>query len=100
MGGEGHLVVRHMLQSPEEMLEKGRVFAHSTLEPGASIGFHIHSGESEIYYIFSGSGEINDNGEVKPVKSGDTIITPDGQGHGIKNTGDEPMHFIAIILYA
>ena len=99
MDGNGHLVIRHMLISPDEMLQKGRVFAHSTLEPGASIGYHMHEGESEIYYIYSGRGEINDNGEIKPIKAGDTIITQNGQGHSIKNTSDEALHFIALILY-
>ena len=100
MGGEGHLAIRHILTSPDEMLRKGRAFAHSTLEPGASIGYHLHEGESEIYYIYSGKGEINDNGEIRPIRAGDTIVTPDGHGHGIKNTGDDPLHFIALILYA
>ena len=100
LGGNGHLVVRHLLLSPEEMLNKGRVFAHSTLEPGASIGYHIHTGDCEIYYIVSGHGEINDNCEIRSVKAGDVTITPDGHSHGLKNTGEEPLHFIALILYA
>jgi len=100
MGGEGHLAIRHILTSPDELLNKGRAFAHSTLEPGASIGYHIHEGESEIYYIYSGEGEINDNGTTIPVKPGDAIVTPNGHGHGIRNTGEEALHFIALILYA
>jgi mannose-6-phosphate isomerase-like protein (cupin superfamily) len=98
-GGEGTVTVRSLLNGENEMYGKGRVFAHSTLQPGCSIGFHIHNNESETYYIYSGTGEFNDNGTVKTVKAGDVTFTGAGEGHGIKNTGTEPLEFIALILY-
>jgi mannose-6-phosphate isomerase-like protein (cupin superfamily) len=97
--GEGSVTVRSLLNNPEEMYGKGRVFAHSTLEPGCSIGFHIHQDESETYYIYSGTGEFDDNGILKTVTAGDVTFTGAGEGHGLKNTGTEPLHFIALILY-
>ncbi|MDR2374965.1 MAG: hypothetical protein LBD96_00850 [Treponema sp.] len=39
-----------------------------------------------------------DNGTVKPVKPGDTIITGNGASHSIKNTGDTPLIFHAAIV--
>jgi mannose-6-phosphate isomerase-like protein (cupin superfamily) len=81
------------------MHHKGRVFAHTTLQPGCSIGYHIHSGESETYYIYSGIGEFNDNGTLKTVYAGDVTMTPAEHGHGIKNIGDEHLELIALILY-
>ena len=98
-GGEGFITVRSLLNNPEEMHGKGRTFAHTTLLPGHSIGFHTHTGESETYYIFSGKAEFNDNGNITTVCSGDVTFTPPGQGHGIKNIGDEPLEIIALILY-
>lgn len=97
--GDGQITVRSLLNDEEEMYQKGRVFAHTTLQPGCSIGYHIHSGESETYYIYSGIGEFNDNGTLKTVYGGDVTFTPAGQGHGIKNIGDEPLEIIALILY-
>jgi mannose-6-phosphate isomerase-like protein (cupin superfamily) len=97
--GDGQITVRSLLNDEEEMYHKGRVFAHTTLQPGCSIGYHIHSDESETYYIYSGIGEFNDNGTLKTVYAGDVTITPAGQGHGIKNIGDEPLEIIALILY-
>ena len=76
------------------------MFAHTTLLPGCGIGFHMHNGESETYYIYSGSGEFNDNGTLVPVSAGDTTFTPSGTGHGLVNTGTEPLELIALILYA
>ncbi|NLW55107.1 MAG: cupin domain-containing protein [Firmicutes bacterium] len=97
--GEGRLTIRNLLNGPEEMYGKGRVFTHSTLEPGASIGFHIHENEAETYYIYSGEGEFNDNGVIKTVSAGDVTFTGVGEGHGLKNSGREPLEFIALILY-
>lgn len=97
--GEGSITVRNILDSPEEMYNKGRVFAHTTLQPGCSIGFHIHEGESETYYIMLGEGEFNDNGVIKTVSAGDVTYTPAEQGHGLKNIGDKPLEIIALILY-
>lgn len=98
-GGNGAVTVRHLINDPEELYQKGSVFAHSTLQPGCSIGYHIHQGEEEIYYIYQGEGEFNDNGTVTPVVSGDVTFTKSGEGHGLKNTGTEPLEFIALILY-
>jgi mannose-6-phosphate isomerase-like protein (cupin superfamily) len=98
-GGEGSIVVRSILNGSEEMSNKGRIFAHTTLQPGCSIGFHIHKGESETYYIFRGKAEFNDNGIIKTVSTGDVTFTPAEQGHGIKNIGNEPLEIIALILY-
>ena len=100
MGGEGPITIRELLTGPEEMCGKGRVFAHTTLAPGASIGYHVHKGASEIYYIYSGTAAFNDNGEVRTLHAGDVAITPEGCGHSIQNTGDGPLDLIAVIVYA
>lgn len=99
-GGDGQITIRSLLNNEEEMSRKGRVFAHTTLLPGCSIGYHVHKAESETYYIYSGTGEFNDNGTLQTVYAGDVAHTPAGQGHGLKNTGNEPIELIALILYA
>lgn len=99
LGGEGEITIRSLLNTPEEMYNKGRVFAHTTLQPGASIGYHVHENDSETYYIYSGTGEFNDNGAVRTVQAGDVAFTGSGEGHGIKNIGKEPLELIALILY-
>ena len=97
--GVGDITVRHLLNGPEEMYDKGHVFAHSTLEPGCAIGYHVHENEAEIYYFYSGKGELNDNGTITTVSAGDVSCTWAGEGHGLKNIGDEPLEFIALIIY-
>ena len=97
--GEGHVIMRSLLHGTEEMYKKGRVFGHSTLQPGCSIGYHVHNDESETYYFLSGMGEFNDNGDIVIVNEGDVTFTGAGEGHGVKNIGDEPLEFITLILF-
>ncbi len=97
--GTGEITVRSLLNGDEEMSHKGRVFAHTTVYPGSAIGYHIHKGDSETYYILSGTGRYNDNGVITTVTAGDVTYTAPGEGHGIEAIGDEPIEMIALILY-
>ena len=97
--GVGEITVRSLLNGPEEMSGKGRVFAHTTVWPKAGIGYHVHHGDSETYYILSGTGRYNDNGTITTVQAGDVTYTAPGEGHGIEAVGDEPVEMIALILY-
>lgn len=97
--GVGEITVRSLLNGPEEMSRKGRVFAHTTVYPGSAIGYHVHRGDSETYYILSGTGRYNDNGNIVTVTAGDVTYTAPGEGHGIECVGDEPIEMIALILY-
>lgn len=96
--GNGEIMVRSLLDGPDEMYHKGRVFAHTTIYPGSAIGYHIHDNESETYYILSGSGKYNDNGIMMEFEPGDVLFCGDGEGHGIEAL-DEPVELIALILY-
>lgn len=96
-GGKGRVIVKHILDEKE--LSGGcKMFAEVTIAPGDSLGYHEHHGESETYYIVKGQGEYNDNGTLRQVTVGDKTFTPDGCGHGIANTGDTDLVFMALIL--
>lgn len=77
---------------------KLKMFSLAELKPGEEVEFHIHEGESESYYVISGEGLYNDNGEEVRVLPGTVTYTPSGSCHGIKNTGDGMLTFIALIL--
>lgn len=68
-----------------------------SLERGSSIGFHIHEDDEEVYSIISGRGIYSDNGTEVEVNAGDTTLAPKGTGHGLKNTGNTPLVFFAVI---
>lgn len=93
--------VKLFLSNLAEFKEKNpklRTFALAELKPGQEVEYHIHTGESESYYIISGKGVYNDNGNTTDVFPGTVTFTPSGSGHGIKNDGDEMLSFIALIL--
>lgn len=96
-GGKGH-VLRQQFVSEEEMGGRNKIFAKMTIEPGCSMGWHVHKGTSEAYYILSGEGKYDDNGVCRTVKAGDVTFTPDGKGHSIENEGTADLVFIALVI--
>jgi len=96
-GGVGTSVFDHILETTE-METNCRVLAKITLEPGASIGYHQHEKEEDIYYILNGIATVNDNGEVKTVYPGECVYLRAGDSHGIANDGQVPLEFLSIIL--
>ncbi len=95
-GGSGELILE-MVADKRVNPSNVRLCAHAKLEPGSSIGYHVHNGESEIYYILSGKGLYDDNGTKREVAVGDVTYTPDGEGHSLENIGDCVLEFMAII---
>ncbi len=77
---------------------KARLFSLIQVKPGEEVEFHMHIGESETFFILSGQGIYNDNGKSVDVVPGMVTFTPSGEGHSIKNTGDEILVFIALIV--
>ena len=97
--GNGEAELRLILNGADEMYGKGRLFNHMILAPGRSVGDHTHTGDNEIYYFLKGSGLYNDNGKSVRVFPGDTTVCNDGECHVLVNDGDEPLEFIALILF-
>lgn len=97
-GGNGEARTTKLMEM-EQFHGKGRLFARTLLKPGCSIGFHQHNGDAETYYILTGEGMFNDNGTLIPVKAGDVMFTNDGESHGLDNTGDVDLEYMALVLY-
>ena len=71
-GGKGHVIIEHLL-GEAELDGKCGLYAKVTIEPGCTLGFHEHHGETETYYILSGEGSYNDGEKSYPVKAGDEV---------------------------
>ena len=76
--------------------EKIRMYAHARLKPGEEVEFHVHTNESEIYYVISGKALYDDNGTKIELEAGAVTHTPPGSGHGIANIGDDMLEFMAL----
>ncbi len=96
-GGKGHVIIKDLL-GEKELNGKCRMYAEVTVEPGCSLGYHEHHGESETFYILQGFGDFDDNGTVRQVKPGDVTFTPSGSGHAMVNTGVSNLIFMALII--
>jgi mannose-6-phosphate isomerase-like protein (cupin superfamily) len=108
----------------QQQLAGGLVFFHQvTIPPGCIEGTHQHIGTEELYYIIEGEGNIyagaNDDPNTAtyptvvrpiygleprpcrelPVKPGNLIFTKSGGIHGIRNTGDVPLRFVAFLYH-
>jgi len=97
-GGDGVVKIEELLL-PAEIYDKGRLFGKITLEPGASIGAHVHEGEMEGFYIICGEAELFDNGKTVKLFPGDTSLNISGEEHALKNVGDTTLEVIALVLY-
>lgn len=81
----------------EQLVGAGRLFSHITLPVGAQVPTHEHHDEYEFYYMISGEGDYNDNGNIIRIKAGDVVYCPDGELHGLVNNSDAELSFIAFI---
>lgn len=97
-GGVGEVKIEHLL-TPDELYNKGRLFARITINSGSSIGYHIHEGEMESFYIVSGTAKISDNEIDLEVGEGDTVLTKNGMGHSVESIGNNALVMIALIVF-
>jgi len=95
--GKGEVHIKH-LTDKEGLYGHGRMFAHVTIDPGCSIGYHDHHHETEFYYIIKGEGVFSDNGREVLLRAGDIGATGYGEGHALENRTSEPLEMIALIV--
>ena len=84
----------------KELGDKCALYARVTVPPGVAVPYHRHEGTGESYFFLSGEGEYDDNGVKRTVRAGDSTWTPSGSSHGLVNTGDKDLVFMALIVNA
>ena len=82
-GGKGPMTIEHLL-GEKELDGKCKMYAKVTIPVGSSLGYHEHHGNTETYFILSGTGECT--------------FCEEGNGHGLENIGDEDLVFMALII--
>jgi lysophospholipase L1-like esterase len=80
----------------QDIADLGLVFRKRALHPGAAIGYHLHD-KDEIYYVFSGRGELTMNGATSTVGPGTAILTRPGDSHGLRQVGTDDL--VIFIVY-
>ena len=97
-GGDGMVTLEHIWKQGTEMGSPTRMYSRLLLQPGCSIGWHVHENEEEIFYIVAGQARIDDNGTEIVASVGDSVITRSGEGHSVACEGTEPLEILAIIV--
>lgn len=82
----------------KELPPHARIFSTLTLIPGASIGYHVHENETELFYFMDGCGRVQDDDQFYDVNAGDSMAAFGGHGHSVENTGDRDLVILATII--
>ena len=96
-GGDGQAVVTDILDKGE-YAGKARLIGTIDLEPGSSIGTHVHENEEEVFFVIWGEAVYDDNGVTGILREGDSCVCLGGQHHSLANRGTEPLRVFAVIL--
>ena len=94
-GGIGQMTFRTLLK-PEVLGGRTGMFAVITLEPGNTVGEHLHDTDSEVFFILEGEAVMLEDGQRYPVSAGDIEYCPQGHSHGLEPAGDKPVVFLAL----
>ena len=96
-GGAGYML-KEALITAEQMGEHCTMFHKVTIPVGCALGYHEHHGNTEAYYMLTGKGLYLDNDKEYEIEAGDVVFCEEGNGHGLTNTGDEDITFVALVL--
>ena len=96
-GGNGEVTFAAIWKPNSEMKSHTRMYTKLILEPGCSIGEHVHENEEEIFYILKGTAETLDNGKPVILHPGESSITRSGEAHSLKNVGNDTLEVLAIV---
>ena len=67
------------------------------LEAGQSQAGHRHAVGDKLYYVLSGSGRIQVDGDERPVSPGDLVCAPAGSEHAVHNPGPERLALLVVM---
>jgi mannose-6-phosphate isomerase-like protein (cupin superfamily) len=97
----------HIVVDPER-LRSGRMYVGDdfravvlTLIPGQAQELHTHPATSHAWFIVSGKGELTmEDGRREEVGPGMFCVHPRNSVHGLRNSGDENLVYVALSVGA
>jgi len=91
-----HTRLKELFNPQKDPLELRYSLAQARLNPGKTSLLHRLK-TSEVYYIISGTGEMEINGEKSVVGPGQAVYIPPGASQRIRNIGGDELVFICIV---
>ena len=90
-GGTGEMTARMY------MSDAGKIIP-CRIHAGGSIGMHRHETSDDINYIISGNGKAVCDGKEEQLTAGTCHICRKGSEHSIRNTGDEDLVMLTVVV--
>ncbi len=95
IAGDG-TILRELLHPDKQPIDLRYSLAHAIVPVGQIS--HLHALKtSEVYYIISGTGVMEIDGEERAVGPGDAVYIPPDARQRIRNAGSEPIVFVCIV---
>jgi mannose-6-phosphate isomerase-like protein (cupin superfamily) len=67
-------------------------------DPGGAQPPNSHADSDEVFTFLSGVGVAHCDGEVTPVRAGDTLVLPAGTEHRIENAGPDRLYALVTMV--
>ena len=94
-GGKGIVNYRRAL-GPEVFRTNWGYVDHLAVPPSATLGYHRHDLQEEIYYVISGKGRVVLNGETAMIAAGDAVPVRLHEAHAFENSASDDLELMVI----
>ena len=88
----------------DEKMQKVGLFASERffcdlycLEPGQSQKAHAHAGSDKVYLVVAGAGRFQVGEAEQTLASGEAVMAPAGEAHGIVNDSGERLVVLTLM---
>ena len=88
--------LRELLHPKNDPVTLPYSIAVARVEPGKQTYKHKLT-QTEVYYIFSGTGCMHVEEETESVKPGDVVLVPPNATQWLENSGTTELNFMAIV---
>ena len=89
--------LRELLHPDRDPADVGYSVALAWVDPGERTLPPLLRNQTEVYLVLRGTGRMHIDDESAAVAEGDLVVIPHGAVQWIENTGDQVLHFAALV---
>ena len=90
---DGEPIRSVVLETPHSVIVAWHV------RPGQAIAPHTHPRGQDTWTVLAGEGlyQVDASGTTVPISPGDIVVAREGEVHGVRCTGTEPLRFVSVV---